>query len=299
MYNGSRSIIHIDSPIPNAKVSVNNKFVGTTPLAMKVNKSLFKNKVLLQSPGYNDTTFVLKRKFDPVSLIGTCNIWVDVLTGAVLDYSDSYYYVKLESTNKSDSINIINRSQFYVVKNAGDTIFTEPSHEFEYSTYRKYISRIKYTSIEGRKEAIGANYVKKTKSLKVKNSYVWAFLFTTRINTSISYVTYLNVLYYQNDNYNYGVLVEEMLENGKYHIVKSNFDYNSVRDDGLFNGTRFPTYYLYEDGKILNPLSNENLLNILRLRFSNEKEMIQALEGKCTFKNLEKYLTAKTKINKV
>lgn len=297
IYTGSRGVIHFNSVPQKAKVYINDEFIGNTPITVRLKRSVKKRVVKIQHEGFRDSVFVLKKRFVPISLLGFHNIFIDVLTGAMVKYKENYYSPNLIPITPSIT-SIPQRSRFYYITNTNDTVFTAPFFDFDMKFFSTHIDKINYHTIDGTKQTIGANYIKKINALYIYDSYIGALLLSVHKKINYRYITYMSIPYFQNQQETRSILMEELLENGKFHLMKSYFDDNTVEKDGRFQSSVDPIYYLYEDGKKLVRINEHNLLNVLVINFKNEKQLIMALKKKCNFKKLEKYLFENREIRK-
>lgn len=291
MYSGTKSILHINSNPDSAEVYLNDKLVGTTPINLKVKKQYTKQEIRIHKDGYFDSTFVIKKSFNKVSLLSNVVIYIDLLTGAVLKHKAKYYNVELKPNNDSVKVSSTFKTPFYIVKFDGDTVFIAPYLD-NHNKHKELV--LDFETIQGNKESISQNLVKKVHSQELRRSVIWLpflspFLYI-QTGIDVYYVNNLSYFFSNTPKLRYGVLMTELLENGKYHLVCSYFDDNSVYDDDGYMAKNDITYYLYEDGKSVFKVSERNLYNILLLYFPNENELISEQSKKASFKKLRKYL---------
>ncbi len=105
---GTKQNIIITSNPPNASVELNGKVVGTTPLDLKLKKSLFKTQIIrLQKDNYYNEIFEITKKLQPLTLLNFfytgLPLLIDMATGSCIRYD--YLYSKTLSPNPTENKN--------------------------------------------------------------------------------------------------------------------------------------------------------------------------------------------------
>lgn len=92
------------------RVYIDGLNVGKTPLEVVVEKKAGKGRLVrLEKTGYQTQEFNLKNKFDTVAILDVTSIvtsgGVDVLTGAIMEYSPKKYHIEMLEDDQLISIN--------------------------------------------------------------------------------------------------------------------------------------------------------------------------------------------------
>ena len=100
LFSGTKSQIFFDSNIDKATISVDGIKLGITPQSIQIKKKFLKKSVItLNADGFEKQNIQLKRKFDVFSILNLLSPvgWaIDILTGAVLNFSNKEYFVEFK-----------------------------------------------------------------------------------------------------------------------------------------------------------------------------------------------------------
>jgi len=294
MYTGNKSIIHFSSEPQQANVSLNGKKVGVTPFTMKTRRSVARKMVTLEKKGYKSQSFPLEKKFVPISILSNTFIFIDLLSGAVVNYKDNFYHKTLISkANNVISGNDYNLTNNFYVITEKDTFYTSPFQDFtSKSFWDESLDKINFTLITGEPKTLPVLDIFRYKTLEIyHNGIGMGFLF---FHTKIDYIIkkYIRVKYDETEKKKTFMFMEEMLDAGDYHLVKSltdvtNFNVGTGREAGHWNTL---TYYIVKEGEKILKIDQKDLLQTVKTYFSKEKELIVNLKSKNKFKVLEEYV---------
>ena len=106
VFTGTSQKIEFTSEPEGAEIIVNGIEMGVTPATVEVKKPAMMEdrRVTLKLDGYADKTFVLQKEFQMVSILnlfltGGIGFAVDILSGALFEYSPEKYHIDLESSD--------------------------------------------------------------------------------------------------------------------------------------------------------------------------------------------------------
>lgn len=96
VFTGTKQMVSVDSNVAEAKVYIDNRLVGTTPLVVELKKHDAK-LIRVEKDGFTSKSVPLDSEYNYVSLINV--FWdystTDLITGAAWEYSPDNYYVEL------------------------------------------------------------------------------------------------------------------------------------------------------------------------------------------------------------
>lgn len=295
-YTGNKSIIHFSSDVQNSQVYINDQIIGETPVTAKVKRSLKNKEVTISKVGYESQSFVLKKKFKPISLLGTTLIFVDVASGAIVDYPDNFFHSSLrpESTNEPIQPVYELKDHFYVITKA-DTIFTQPFHEFDYKSFwNPKLDKMTFKLLDGTSTTIPVEDIVMYKTLEIHRKGVGKWLVSWQ--TSIDHISkiYIPAKYMETKRQSKYMFMEALLRNGDYHLLRSltNVTHMTLSNGGATQMSCYnqPTFYLYKEGELVSEIKQKHLLSNIEKYFNEEKGLIAALKQKNKFKTLETYV---------
>ncbi|HHT9160120.1 MAG TPA: PEGA domain-containing protein [Candidatus Brocadiaceae bacterium] len=94
---GTSQTVTFDSNPEGAKVMIDGRPFGVTPLSVSLAKNKYSN-ITFEKEGYKSRSMVLGKQFDAIALINI--FWdlstTDLITGAIYEYSPNQYYVDLK-----------------------------------------------------------------------------------------------------------------------------------------------------------------------------------------------------------
>lgn len=98
--SGTSNDISFSTNVDPVRVYVDGLSVGNTPLTVSVEKKVGEGRIVrFEKEGYHTEEFKLRNKFDPVAVLDISSVIVsggiDVLTGAIMEYSPREYYVEM------------------------------------------------------------------------------------------------------------------------------------------------------------------------------------------------------------
>jgi hypothetical protein len=295
-YTGNKSIIHFSSDVPNSEVYINNKIIGETPVTAKLKRSLKNKEVTISKDGYESQSFVLKKKFKPISLLGTTLIFVDVASGAIVDYRDNFFHSSLKPKSANAPIQPVYelKDHFYVITKA-DTFFTQPFHELESKSFwNPKLEKMTFKLLDGTSTTIPVEDIVMYKTLEIHRKGVGKWLVSWQ--TSIDHISkiYIPAKYLETKRQTKYMFMEALLRNGDYHLVRSlvNVSHMNMSATGEVQMSSYnvPYFYLYKEGEVVSVIKQKHLLSSIEKYFNEEKELIAALKRKNKFKTLETYV---------
>ena len=137
IFSGTSQSIQINSEPEGAAIWLDGFEVGVTPAAIEVEKpAMAKDKrITLKLEGYKDRNFVLKKSFDMVTLLnlftGNIGFAVDLLTGALWEYSIAEYDITLKPSGETALLKELKRTEngdYIIPDSQGDlTVIDEES----------------------------------------------------------------------------------------------------------------------------------------------------------------------------
>lgn len=296
LYTGNKAIIHFSSDVPNAEVYINDKAIGETPLTAKVKRSLKEKEVSIIKEGYESQSFVLKKKFKPISLLGTTLIFVDVASGAIVDYSDNFFYSSLRPESTTEPVPPVSelKDHFYVITKT-DTFFTQPFHEFEHKSFwDPKLDKMTFKLLDGTSTTIPVEDVVMYKTLKIHRKGVGKGFLAWQTNIDPISKIYIPVKYLETKRKSKFMFMEALLKNEDYHLVRSLVSVTHVNMSATgevqTSSYNVPYFYLYKEGEVVSVIKQRHLLSTIEKYFNDEKELITALKMKNKFKTLETYV---------
>lgn len=99
VFSGTQQSVTVNTNIPEAKVYINGMPLCSTPCAVDLNRSNTNVNIILKKDGYNDTVFVLKSQWNPITLINLTFVYswtTDFVSGGVWKYSPDAVYVEMD-----------------------------------------------------------------------------------------------------------------------------------------------------------------------------------------------------------
>lgn len=298
IYSGSHTTLHITSLPTKAKVEINGKYKGETPLAITIKKSVSKKQVILTKEGYKKKTFSLTKKFNPLVIIDFPTIvggLVDVASGVVTPYKDRVYEMELkpivavkEKINKKDFYNT--DDNFYVISRKGDTIYTEP-----FST-KFLVNKISFKPMGSTKNTLEDIEVSKVKTLETDPGFVF-------LKGSHKIVHYESHPYFPEQKPdNYTLMNVEMID-GDNKLLSMYFEYGLTNDGGDFRkfyGKADWVYYIYSGTNFIARLDRKDFIPQLKKYFPNCKDFVRTVESKkVKIDKLEKFMGNYKKANRL
>ncbi len=99
--SGTSQMVRIDSDPQGATILVDGLSMGKTPATIALQRPGFSNKtVTLRQDGYADSTFLLQKSFNGVSVLNLLlTLWpfaIDLATGAFMSYDPAGYTIELK-----------------------------------------------------------------------------------------------------------------------------------------------------------------------------------------------------------
>lgn len=296
LFTGNKSIIHFSSDVPNSEVYINDEIIGETPVTAKVKRSLKNKEVTISKDGYESQSFVLKKKFKPISLLGTTLIFVDVASGAIVDYPDNFFHSSLKSKSANAPIQPVYelKDHFYVITKA-DTLFTQPFHELESKSFwNSNLEKMTFQLLDGTPTTIPVEDIVMYKTLNIHRKGVGRGFLAWQTNIDHISKIYIPAKYSETKRKSRYMFMEAFLRNGDYHLVRSltNVTHMTLSNGGATQMSSYnqPTFYLYKEGEVVSVIKQRHLLSTIEKYFNDEKELISALKKKNKFKTLETYV---------
>ena len=99
VFSGTQQNVTVNTNVPDAKVYVNGMPMCSTPCAIDLNRSNSNVNIILKKDGYNDTVFVLKSQWNPITLVNLTFVYswtTDFVSGGVWKYSPDAVYVEMD-----------------------------------------------------------------------------------------------------------------------------------------------------------------------------------------------------------
>lgn len=110
LFSPKNDKITIKSEPSGAEVYINEELKGKTPLEFDLKRNVFKKfEAKVRLKGYETSDFQIKKELNTVSIFNTTSIlsWgTDALTGQVIQYAPSLYFVELKKQGKGSSSSI-------------------------------------------------------------------------------------------------------------------------------------------------------------------------------------------------
>jgi len=281
IYTGTKQIVHFDSSEQGAEVYLNDDKIGTTPFTYRIKRKASKQEIKITKKNYEDYTANLNKDFRPISILSTIYIPVDFVTGAAWKYKEEYINADLVRSSDKQT-NDIRKSLFYIVKNDGDTIYTEPDHTWS----KKYL---KYTTLDGVSSKMQWESINEHQNLDYGRSFLgFAFLqFKLKDVYGVNKFSVIPV-----DSTKRKTFIRPMriiAKNGDYSIMEDQYTKSHYNGDGSGVSYKYFVYYLYK-GKIeQEEIKNKNCVEITQKYFSNNTELISMLKKKSKVKTFYKY----------
>jgi hypothetical protein len=295
-YTGNKSIIHFSSDVPNAEVYINDEAIGETPVTAKIKRSLKNKEVTIKKNGYESQSFVLKKKFKPISLLGTTLIFVDVASGAIVDYPDNFFHLSLKPETTTASIPLARelKNHFFVITKL-DTFFTQPFHEFEQKSFwNTNLDKLTFKLLDGSSKAIPVEDIVMYKTLNIHRKGVGKGFLAWQTNIDHISKIYIPAKYSETKRKSRYLFMEALLGNGDYHLVRSLVNVTNVNmsSSGVVQTSSYnvPYFYIYKEGEVVSVIKQSHLLSTIEKYFGDEKDLITALKKKNKFKTLETYV---------
>ncbi|MDD0851906.1 PEGA domain-containing protein [Halobacteriovorax sp. GB3] len=117
MIGGSEDKIQLSTNAQGAKVYLNDKYIGDTPLKRSISRDLpDESKLTVKKDGFEDATYVLRKEFNPMATLNLINVvfWgADAMMGNLKKFSDDSIYIEMEpaQTPLKKSIKVIGKNQ--------------------------------------------------------------------------------------------------------------------------------------------------------------------------------------------
>ena len=99
VFSGTQQNVTVNTNVPEAKVYVDGMPMCSTPCAVDLNRRNSNVNIILKKDGYNDTVFVLKSQWNPITLVNLTFVesWTtDFVSGGVWKYSPDAVYVEMD-----------------------------------------------------------------------------------------------------------------------------------------------------------------------------------------------------------
>ncbi len=99
LFSGTSEPVTFTSEPAGAEVVLDGDRIGVTPLTYEMDRETFRHStVVLRKPGYKSEKFAVRKTLNTVALFNCTSVlsWgTDALTGAMMEYSPSKYFVEL------------------------------------------------------------------------------------------------------------------------------------------------------------------------------------------------------------
>jgi hypothetical protein len=296
LFTGNKSIIHFSSDVPNAEVFINDEAIGETPVTAKIKRSLKSKEVRLEKVGYEPQSFVLKKKFKPISLLGTTLIFVDVASGAIVDYPDNFFHLSLKPETTTTPIPPSRelKNHFYVITKV-DTFFTQPFYEFEQKSFwNSDLDKMTFKLLDGSSKEVPVEDIVMYKTLNIHRKGIGKGFLAWQTNMDHITKIYIPAKHSETKRKSRYMFMEALLGNGDHHLVKSLVNVTNVNmaPSGVVQTSSYnvPYFYLYKEGEVVSVIKQRHLLSTIEQYFGDEKDLITALKKKNKFKTLETYV---------
>jgi hypothetical protein len=105
IFTGTRQSIVFDADVPKTRVLIDGVEHGETPVSVRLRKGYRSKTIAFEQEGYERKTIKVPTEFNPVSILnlGVFVGWVvDLATGAIMRYDESYYKANLESADEEE-----------------------------------------------------------------------------------------------------------------------------------------------------------------------------------------------------
>ena len=99
VFSGTQQNVTVNTNVPEAKVYVNGMPMCSTPCAIDLNRRNTNVTLILKKDGYEDTVFVLKSQWNPITIINLSSVYswtTDFVSGGVWRYSPDSVYVEMD-----------------------------------------------------------------------------------------------------------------------------------------------------------------------------------------------------------
>ncbi len=296
-YTGSNDTIHIASLPQRAKVEINGKYVGETPITLDLKRSISKRQVALIKEGYKKKTFNLGKRFNPIFLLDVLSIvggLIDVWSGAVTPYSNKYYEMELkpidnplEKTVKKNFYNA--EDNFYIVKWNGDTTYCNPNITAD------SFGRIHFTPIDGKRQSLPNDDVASYKEMSYTKSAL-AGLSKQKHYHNI----YEAHAYWPEKRPNKFRYMTLCIKDSTYRLLAL-YLIHGVNDDGEFRKifhSEGTAYYIFKDDLFIAHLRKVGYNEDLKKYFPNCSDFLKLIEEeKTSYKDLYKLIAKYKKTN--
>lgn len=288
LYTRSNTFIHFSSNPQDAEILIDGEVVAHTPQTVKVKRSLKKKTIEIRKDGYLLESFEMDKKFKALSLLSTTFIFVDLISGSIVDYRDNFIHRELihDSGRKGDIEGYNLSDNFYVITNH-DTIYTQPFQDFDTRNFfSNRLDKMNFRLIDGTMKSVLADdiYMYKTLELYRKSLGMYFLSFQTQINYNIK--KYIRAKYYEGRKIHKYMFMECLLTNNNCHLLRSLVDVLYI-DHASYNA---PVFYLYKEGEVVEKIKRSDLLKTVEDHFSEETELIAMLKEKKKFKTIEQYV---------
>lgn len=127
IFTGTSDEITFNSNVDPVKVYVDGLYVGDTPLKVPVDRQIGEGRLVqFKKDGYATQEFHLRNKFNWISISDVSSIivsgGVDVLTGAIMQYSPTQYHIEMLQEKVSTSADAEKKIRFasFVLTHADD-----------------------------------------------------------------------------------------------------------------------------------------------------------------------------------
>ncbi|MBI4041221.1 MAG: PEGA domain-containing protein [Deltaproteobacteria bacterium] len=102
LFTGTSDVVNVSTNPEGAKVYVDDAYKGTSPIEVSLKRNADHN-VRVTKAGFQDASSILRREFNPVSLINTVFVlfWlVDIVTGALWKFEKDGIHITLEKSTQ-------------------------------------------------------------------------------------------------------------------------------------------------------------------------------------------------------
>ncbi len=152
MFSGTEDKISFTSNPEKAKVYMDTRYLGETPLQITVPRigwaTANQNTFRIEKKGYKPQEFKLTTKFNTTATFNTVSLvsWlVDALSGAVTQYSPTEYHILLEPANSAYNRKELQKSftvQSYILSNFDELLMNVAKREGEHIANLQTLLRI-------------------------------------------------------------------------------------------------------------------------------------------------------------
>jgi hypothetical protein len=280
LFTGVREVIHIDSYPQGAKVSLNNKEIGITPLTAAVRPTMKKQHLSISKPGYDTKRQKVDKRFNYWSVLSLYFFPVDLLDGSAFNIKEKYVNINLDSKNKNQQM-----SCYYIINQNNDSTYILPKTD-------SGKENLNYKTLTGQEKTMPLSQIKEYKTLEVQRHRLIPYIC---YDIEFKRQTFISVPVKESKKKTVIKPLEKVVENGEYMLLIDYYTkvhYSSGGYGGTYGGgstSREPVLLIYKNNEEVANLKNKDCLEYVKKYFNNQHELIKQLEKKPKLKTIVRY----------